>query len=72
MEPFFDSAELVIKLDSLLTNFLMVLIDNNESLEAGWMKLGYGGKGYGEERKWVLVGFWRSSSSKGEGGSHGG
>ena len=30
------------------------------------------GKGYGEERKWVLVGFQRSSGGEGEGGSHGG
>ena len=26
--------------------------------------------GYGEERKWVLVGFWRSSGGKRKGGSH--
>ena len=37
------------------------------SHQIGWMKLGYG-----EERKWVLVGFWRSSGGKGKGGSHGG
>ena len=46
VEPFFDSTESVIKSDALLTDFLVVLTDHNESPEAGWMKLGYG-----EERK---------------------
>ena len=39
----------------------------NEAIEAGLWE-----KGYGEERKWVLVGFWRSNGGEGEGGSHGG
>uniref|UniRef100_A0A7N2RDG1 Uncharacterized protein n=1 Tax=Quercus lobata TaxID=97700 RepID=A0A7N2RDG1_QUELO len=67
VEPFFDTAESVIKSGAPLTNFLVVPTDHNESPEASWMKLGYG-----EERKWVLVGFWRSNGGEGEGGSHGG
>ena len=67
VEPFFDTAESVIKSGAPLTDFLVVPTDHNESPEASWMKLGYG-----EERKWVLVGFWRSNDGEGEGGSHGG